>query len=210
MFKVYLELGFDHISDLKGYDHILFIIALCAIFSFSDWKRILILVTAFTLGHSITLALSALDIIRVPADLVELLIPITILLTAIQNLWSRKKTSHRWGINYFLALFFGLIHGMGFANFFKSLLGREANIVIPLLGFNIGVEIGQLIIVCCIMGLNFIVVKVFKVKQQYWTLVVSLMVAVMTIPMIIEKWSTLVKYLHILMGKFKSLWSNFS
>ena len=105
MFSVYLELGFDHISDLKGYDHILFIIALCAVFSVSDWKKILILVTAFTIGHSITLALSALHIINVSPYLIELLIPVTILLTALQNFWFKPDQHKRWNLNYFLALF---------------------------------------------------------------------------------------------------------
>ena len=187
MFSVYLELGFDHISDLKGYDHILFIIALCAVFSVSDWKKILILVTAFTIGHSITLALSALHIINVSPYLIELLIPVTILLTAVQNFWFKPDQHRRWNLNYFLVLFFGFIHGMGFSNFFRSLLGQEADIVLPLLAFNIGVELGQLCIVICIMIADFLVVKLGKVRQQYWNYTVSMVAIVLSVMMIIER-----------------------
>ena len=187
MFSIYLELGFDHISDLKGYDHILFIIALCAVFSVSDWKKILILVTAFTIGHSITLALSALHIINVSPYLIELLIPITILLTALQNFWLKPEQHKRWNLSYFLALFFGFIHGMGFSNYFRSLLGQEADIVLPLLAFNVGVELGQLCIVACIMLLNGLVVNLIKVRQQYWNYAVSAVAIVLSIMMIVER-----------------------
>ncbi len=187
MFPVYLELGFDHILDLNGYDHILFIIALCAVFSVKDWKRIVILVTAFTIGHSITLAMSALSIIRVNADLIELLIPVTILLTALQNLWYKPATQKAWSPNYFLALFFGFIHGMGFSNYFRSLLGQEAEIILPLFAFNVGVELGQLLIVACIMVVNVLVTRVLRVDHKYWNITVSLAAAAMSIYMIILK-----------------------
>lgn len=187
MFSVYLELGFDHILDLQGYDHILFIVALCAVFSVRDWKKILILVTAFTIGHTITLALSSLQIIRVNADLIELLIPVTILLTALQNLWRKAGPDTSWKFNYLLALLFGFIHGMGFSNYFRSLLGQEAEILLPLFAFNIGVELGQLIIVAGIMILNAIVVQFGGVKQRYWTIAVSTVAAIMSLIMIIQK-----------------------
>jgi hypothetical protein len=187
MFPVYLQLGFEHIADLNAYDHILFIIALCAVFSVSDWKKILILVTAFTIGHSVTLALSALDIINVSPYLIELLIPVTILLTAIQNFWFDPETHTRWNLNYFLALFFGFIHGMGFSNYFRSLLGQEADIVLPLFAFNVGVEVGQLCIVASIMLLNFLFIKVMKVKQQFWNYTWSSVAILLSVYMIFER-----------------------
>jgi len=187
MFNAYLELGFDHILDLNGYDHILFLVALCAAFAYSDWKQILILVTAFTIGHSITLALSALNILTIDADLIELLIPVTILITAVLNLVIKKERTHRWRINYFLPLFFGFIHGMGFSNYFKALLGKEAEIVLPLLAFNLGVEIGQICIVAIILLLNFFVVGKGKVKQRTWNIVVSSIAAILALYMIIGK-----------------------
>jgi len=187
MFQVYLRLGIDHILNVNAFDHIIFIIVLCAVYAATDWRRILILVTAFTIGHSITLALSSLNIISVRAELVEILIPVTILLTALQNLFVKPKPDQKWRPNYFLALFFGFIHGMGFSNYFKALLGREANIVIPLFGFNLGVEVGQLCIVACIMLINFLVVRIGKVKQSKWNLVVSSIAVILAVYMIIQK-----------------------
>lgn len=187
MFQVYLQLGFDHIADLKGYDHILFIVALCAVFSVTDWKQILILVTAFTIGHSITLALSALRIIHVSPPLIEVLIPVTILLTALQNFWYTPGTYVRWSPNYFLALFFGFVHGMGFSNYFRSLLGQEADILLPLFAFNVGVELGQLCIVACIMLADFIIVRQLKVSQLTWNRVVSTLAIVLSLVMLWQR-----------------------
>lgn len=187
MFGTYFELGFEHILDLNGYDHILFLIALCAAYDSSEWKKILILVTAFTIGHSITLALSSLSIIEVPAYLIELLIPVTILITAIINLGAKPDLSKRWRANYFLALFFGFIHGMGFSNYFKALLGKEAEIIGPLFAFNVGVEIGQICIVAFIVMLNFLIVRLGKIAQRHWNIVVSIMAALLAIYMIIGK-----------------------
>jgi hypothetical protein len=187
MFATYLELGFDHILDLNGYDHIVFLIALCAMYTLTDWKQVLVLVTAFTIGHSITLALSALDVITVKASLIEFLIPVTILITALQNLFTKPDNTRRWGPNYLLALSFGFIHGMGFSNYFKALLGKEADIIGPLFAFNVGVELGQLCIVASIMGLNLLVVRFVKLKQRYWTIAVSVVAAVLAVFMISQR-----------------------
>jgi hypothetical protein len=187
MFQVYLKLGFDHISDLKGYDHMLFLLALCAVYSWSEWKRILVLITAFTIGHSLTLALSALNLIHFNKQLVEVLIPITILLTALKNLFLSKKEEKTWNPSYLLPLFFGLIHGMGFSSFFKSLLGNDADIILPLFAFNVGVEIGQVLVVAVIMLINFVVTKGIKVKQAQWSKGISVIAGVLAVYMIIER-----------------------
>jgi hypothetical protein len=173
MFSTYLQLGFDHISDLNGYDHILFIIALCAIYRLKDWRQILILVTAFTIGHSVTLALAALKIVQIKTELIEFLIPVTILITCFYNILKKEtlKTNIHW--NYALALVFGLIHGVGFSNFFRALLGKEADITLPLLAFNIGLEIGQLVIVAVIFILNYIFIQLLNIKHREWNLFVS-------------------------------------
>ena len=144
-FELYFQIGLSHIADLHAYDHMLFVISLCALFQVKDWKKVLILVTAFTIGHSITLAMSVLDFIKVNSDVIETLIPITILLTSIYNiLQSRKETKPKWmSFHYGIALFFGLIHGMGFANYLKALLGGSEGIGWPLFSFNVGIEIGQ-------------------------------------------------------------------
>lgn len=174
MFEIYLHLGFEHINDIKAYDHILFIVALCAVFSLSEWRKILILVTAFTIGHSVTLALSALNIVSISSDLVETLIPITIIFTALFNvIRTKEQNKQKLLFNYFLALFFGLIHGLGFSNYFRALLGEAESIVQPLLAFNIGVELGQLIIVLVILVVNYVVLNVFKAQQREWNLFIS-------------------------------------
>ena len=134
-FSLYFGLGRDHILDyINGYDHILFVLALCAIYLVRDWKKILILVTAFTIGHSITLALATLNIISVNSDFIEFLIPLTIFITSFSNLFRKEGSidNSKVQINYVFALFFGLIHGLGFSNLLRSLLGKESNIVSPL------------------------------------------------------------------------------
>jgi ABC-type antimicrobial peptide transport system permease subunit len=173
-FITYLSLGFQHISDLAAYDHILFIVALCAVYRISEWKNIAIMVTAFTLGHSLTLALATLGVILVPTQIIEFLIPVTILLTCIYNVSiSKQKHSQTIRLNYFLALFFGLIHGMGFSNYLRMLLGREESILTPLLAFNIGLEAGQLLIVACVLVVLFIAERILNVKHRDWTVFVS-------------------------------------
>ena len=172
MFFIYLRLGFEHILDVNGYDHILFIIALCAGYKYSDWRRLMVLVTAFTIGHSLTLALSALDIVVFRAEVIEFLIPLTILLTAIYNVASLQKV-HSVNWNYVLAMVFGWIHGLGFSNYFKALLGREESIIGPLLSFNLGVELGQVIIVLIILLISYISIVKFKIQERDWTIFLS-------------------------------------
>ena len=177
-FQLYFVLGKDHILDISnGYDHILFVMALCTIYVVHDWKRILILVTAFTIGHSITLALSTLRIITVKSELIEFLIPLTILITAVSNLFVKESTMYSSKRvvqpNYWLALLFGLIHGMGFSNYLRSLLGKEKAIFTPLLSFNLGLEVGQIIIVAIFMASSFILVDLIGVKRRDWRFVIS-------------------------------------
>ena len=174
-FQVYFQLGFQHISDLAAYDHILFIIALCAVYRVGDWRKILVLVTAFTIGHSITLALATLNIFTLPTEIIEFLIPVTILLTALFNVLRKDvdlnpKTMRQ---NYGLALFFGLIHGMGFSNYLRALLGQEESIWKPLLAFNLGLELGQILIVAIILGFSYLVLNVIRAQQREWNLFIS-------------------------------------
>jgi len=177
MFEIYLKLGFEHILDLAAYDHILFVVALCAVYSWKDWKQILVLVTAFTIGHSITLALSALGLVVFSPELIEFLIPVTIFLTAISNIFLDHDNANMIKLNYVLALFFGCIHGLGFSNYLKALLGSEESIVPPLLSFNLGVELGQIVIVSIIFLLNYLFTGVLGLKQSYWRVGLSIMAA---------------------------------
>jgi len=174
-FQLYFELGYKHIIDIKGYDHILFIIALCSIYLVRDWKRVLILITAFTIGHSITLALSTLSVINFRSEVIEFLIPVTILLTALSNILKKDRPSYGGKIqaNYVMALFFGLIHGLGFSNYLRALLGGDRSIVSQLLAFNIGLEAGQIIIVAIFLSIAFIFVELFGVSRRDWKLIIS-------------------------------------
>ena len=172
MFSIYLRLGFDHILDVNGYDHILFIIALCAVYRYSEWRKVLVLITAFTVGHSITLALSALNIVVFNAEIIEFLIPLTIFLTALYNVLSiGKEHSINW--NYVIAMVFGWIHGLGFSNYFKALLGKEESIISPLLSFNLGVELGQLIIVMLILLISYVSLVRLKIQHRDWIIFLS-------------------------------------
>ena len=175
IFQLYLKLGFNHIADLHAYDHILFIVSLCAVYSFIQWKKVLILVTAFTIGHSLTLALATLNILKVSVDWIEFLIPFTIFLTAFANVLQKsgKVSSGRHLFKYFMAMFFGLIHGLGFSSYLKSLLGLEDSIITPLFAFNIGIEFGQIIVVAIIMITSWILVDLFHVKKREWVLILS-------------------------------------
>ena len=176
-FQTFLQLGLQHIVSLSAYDHLLFIVTLCAIYELGEWRKVLVLVTAFTIGHSLTLLLSGFEILQVRADLVELLIPVTILLTALHNVAARKAAgstfSRAVSTNYILALCFGLIHGMGFANFFRSLMGEGSNVAWPLFSFNVGIEIGQIFIVALLFGLLALLVRTFRIQQRDWNLFVS-------------------------------------
>jgi len=172
-FSLYFELGWQHILDWKGYDHILFVTVLCGIYTLVDWKKVLVLVTAFTIGHSITLALSVLKIITVKTDLIEFLIPVTIVITALANILSKKSKPKGVTFKYILALFFGLIHGMGFSNYLNSLLGKSTNIIAELFAFNIGLEFGQVIIVIGVLLLSFILINIVKIKKWDWTFFLS-------------------------------------
>ena len=175
IFELYLKLGFQHIADIKGYDHILFILTLCGIYLLSQWRNVLILVTAFTIGHSITLALATLNIVRVSTAWVEFLIPLTIFVTALGNIFykgvSFSKGLHRF--KYALALFFGLIHGLGFSNYLRQLLGMEDNIVVPLFAFNVGLELGQILILLIILLIAQLFISVFSAPRREWNLVIS-------------------------------------
>lgn len=188
------QLGIQHILDPNGYDHILFVLALCVVYRYQEWKQVAWLVTAFTLGHSVTLALATFRIVNVPSDLIEFLIPITILLTCFINFTNqpevldtavhRRKTQER----YLLAAFFGLIHGLGFSNFLKSILPKDVTIWKPLLAFNLGLEIGQLVIVAIALLIVYILTDIFKIRRREWILVASGIIAGVALTIIQDKW----------------------
>lgn len=171
LFEMYLRLGFQHIIDINGYDHIVFVLVLCAGYSIKQINKVLILITAFTIGHSLTLALSTLNVVNIPSALIEFLIPATILVTALSNVLPLKASNNRFV--YIITLFFGLIHGLGFSNYLKGLLGRESNIFTPLLAFNLGLELGQLVILSIYLLVLVLSVNLFKVRHDFWRIFVS-------------------------------------
>ncbi|KAA0990942.1 HupE/UreJ family protein [Dyadobacter aurulentus] len=191
-FQAYLQLGFEHITDSNGYDHILFIMALCTIYTLIDWKKVIVLVTAFTIGHSITLALATLGLVTIDPAWIELLIPITIVITGCLNFFykipkgSYPKKDDTTMFRYGLALFFGLIHGLGFSNYLRALLGKEAGIFNPLLGFNVGLELGQLIIVFVILSIAFFLIEILRVQRLSWIHVLSGIIVGMAFSLILN------------------------
>ncbi|MDD2792695.1 MAG: HupE/UreJ family protein [Sediminibacterium sp.] len=187
-FGLYFKLGYEHIADLKGIDHILFIVALCIRYQFADWKKLLVLVTAFTIGHSITLALSVFDLINYSMSWIEFLIPVTIVITAFSNVFVKKFSfKAKFPLIYFFALFFGLVHGLGFSNYLKSLMGKDESIVMQLLAFNLGLEAGQLLIVLGILFITLIFVTLFKVNRREYMLYVSAVAFALALEMAVER-----------------------
>ncbi|NML63665.1 HupE/UreJ family protein [Hymenobacter sp. RP-2-7] len=182
-FTTYLQLGFWHICSWQATDHLTFLLALCAPYVLADWRRVVALVTSFTLGHSLTLALATLRVVRINVALVEALIPVTILLTALVNMYRagppRREARARptgavvWAAPNLLAAGFGLIHGLGFSSYLRELLGRESRPVLELLSFNLGVELGQLLVVSAILLLGWLLLRGLGVARRDWVLTVS-------------------------------------
>ena len=178
-FTVYLRLGFEHLLDLQGYDHILFLAVLCAAYSLPRWRELLVLVTAFTIGHSVSLAVATLRLVRVDTGLVEFLIPVTIVATAVTNLVGLKRedpTQHRVAarpLRYALALAFGIIHGLGFSNFLRLALGEERSLFVPLLSFNIGLELAQIVVAGGVLVLALAATRWTPLSGKAWNVAVS-------------------------------------
>jgi hypothetical protein len=188
-FWIYFQIGLKHVLDIHAYDHVLFLIALAVPFSFKDWKQIVMLVSMFTIGHTLALLLSIFGIIAIKVNVVELLIPITILITALFNLFTAGKSSKKESINlvFFITLFFGIIHGLGFSNYFKSILGgTPSSKLIPLGEFALGIEAAQIVVVFVVLVLSYIVQTVFRFSKRDWTLVMSAFIIGVVLPMIIE------------------------
>ena len=188
-FWMYTQIGFNHIANLSGMDHILFVAALCIRYQLSDWKKWLILVTAFTIGHSVTLVLSVFNYLDFSTNWIEFLIPVTILITSISNMFVKKFSFNtKFPVIYFFALFFGLIHGLGFSFYLKSLLGIQQNIAPALLAFNLGLEIGQILIVMAILVISFIFVTLLKAPRRDIILIVSGGILALSLQMAIERY----------------------
>lgn len=189
-FGEFIVEGACHIADLRAYDHILFIIALAVVFETRDWRKLVGLVTAFTIGHSITLALVTFDVHLLSSTWVEFFIPVTILLTSLMHLASlrRRVSSVSMGVKFLVVLIFGLIHGMGFSPYLKMLVGKDDPIALPLFAFNIGVEIGQLLILLGFFIISGLVFGLTRVKHREWCIFVLGGTSFLSLILLIENW----------------------
>src|SRR5258708_20914060 len=188
-FNLYFKLGIEHILTWEAMDHILFVTALCLRYLLRDWRKVIILVTAFTIGHSITLALSALGYVAISTKWIEFLIPLTIVATAINNLVQKpQQVDHpsKLPLIYFFALFFGLIHGLAYANTFLSLEGKEG-LVLHLLAFNLGIEAAQLLVVAIILAISFIFVQGIKLRRLWWVRGASVLILISSLKIAFER-----------------------
>lgn len=187
-FILYFKLGLNHVLDLAAYDHILFLIVLAVVFSFHQWEKALWLITFFTIGHTLTLGLAAYGVLNISIDIVEFLIPVTIFITGFSNIIRANKSSlGKEKLNLFFALFFGLIHGLGFSNYFRIMIGKEDDKFLPLVEFALGIEASQVIIVFSILVIGSLLQNFFKVSKRDWVLVCSSIVIGIVIPMIIDR-----------------------
>lgn len=183
-----VKYGINHVLDINGYDHVLFLIVLTVPYLFKDWKRVLLLVTTFTVGHTLSLILAAYGVVRVNGQLVEFLIPISILIVALFNVFTAGKGAQkeRVGVLFFTTLFFGLVHGLGFAREFRMLVGGSDNKLLTLVEFALGIEIAQIIIVFVVLILGYIMQTIFRFSKRDWIMVISAIVVGLVIPMILE------------------------
>ncbi len=193
-FWIYFQLGLQHVLDPGGYDHVLFLMALTVPYTFKDWKNLLILVTVFTIGHTLALALSVYNVLTLNAQVVEFLIPVTILIAALYSLFTAGKTQKpdKASAVVIITLFFGLIHGLGFSNYFKSILGgTPTDKLLPLFEFALGIEAAQAIVVLFVLMVSYAVQNFFRFSKRDWALTASAFVAGVTVPMIIgsEIWA---------------------
>jgi uncharacterized membrane protein YfcA len=187
-FWLYFKLGLHHVLDWQAYDHILFLIVLVAAYNFSNWKRIFILVSLFTIGHTLSLILASYNVISVSTIWIEFLIPITILLAALYNIFKsgKKKRKEKLIILNIITVFFGLIHGFGFASYFKIV--NDDGAIIPLLEFALGIEVAQIIVVFIVLILTFVFQDILRIKNKKWVLVISSIVVGLVIPMLHRNW----------------------
>jgi hydrogenase/urease accessory protein HupE len=189
-FSLFLPLGFRHIADLRSADHILFVAALTAAYAPREWVRIAWLVTAFTVGHTVSLALATFNIVHVPARAVEIAIALTIIVTALVAIHDQHRASAAppaFANRYAAAGVFGLIHGLGFSNYLRALLGGESDLLVPLFAFNVGLELGQLLIVATVLAAGVVVERSLKWPRRDWVLVLSGATAGVGVTMLITR-----------------------
>ena len=187
-FWLWFSTGVEHITDFSGYDHILFVTLITLAYCFDTWKKLALMITAFTVGHSVSLAISVVSHVEINTELVEFLIAFSILITSVYHLWNlKKKQKEQSNFLYFVVIFFGLIHGLGFSFLLKAMLGKEESVAMPLLYFNLGLEVGQLLIVFAVVILNMIMAFLFKVPFQLYKFVLVAVIGLVSLKITIER-----------------------
>lgn len=187
-FAFFFDLGWKHIISSEALDHQLFIAALTAIYLLFNWKQVLILVTAFTIGHSLTLILSVYDMIRISSLWVEFFIPLTIVVTALLNFCRKDFSTQSLRINYLVALGFGLIHGLGFANTIRFMLAKNQSIALPLFSFNAGLEVGQIMVVAIILFTSYLLVNKAGLPRKWWVRGLSATALLIAATICVSRW----------------------
>ncbi|MCL6296246.1 HupE/UreJ family protein [Jejuia spongiicola] len=182
-----VKYGINHVLDINAYDHVLFLIVLTIPYVFKDWKRVLLLVSVFTLGHTLSLVLAAYNVVSVNGEVVEFLIPVTILIVALFNVFTAGKGAQKEkvGVLFLTTLFFGLVHGLGFAREFQMLVDDTDNKLVLLLEFALGIELAQVIIVFIVLFLSYVVQTIFRFTRRDWIMVISAIVVGLVIPMLL-------------------------
>lgn len=188
-FLVFFQTGLHHVLDINGYDHVLFLAALALPYKFKDWKALLLLISIFTLGHTVSLILSAMNWVRIPAEIIEFLIPTTIIITALLRLAKPASVTESKNLPWttFVTLFFGLIHGFGFSNYFNEILGSEiSDKIIPLFGFAIGIEAAQIVVVLALLLLAYFFQVIIKCSRRDFNLATAGIIAGLALPILYE------------------------
>lgn len=188
-FMLYLQIGLRHVLDIRAYDHVLFLIALVVPYHFKDWKKIITLVSVFTLGHTLALFMAVFDMVKINVSLVEFLIPITILATAVHNLFTAGKGGGKSNVSVavFITLFFGIIHGLGFSNYFNTILaGSPRDKLLPMLEFALGIELAQLAVVLTVLIVSALMQYFIRNSKRNWVLITSSIIIGVVIPMLLE------------------------
>jgi hypothetical protein len=186
-FIFYFKIGWFHIMSMDATDHLFFIAVLAIIYSFADWRKVLVLVTAFTVGHAITLFMSVLDLISLNSGVVEFLIPCTIFVTAMMNLILKNQQLVSHQIQYGIALGFGLIHGLGYANYIRMILSADQQLVWGLFSFNLGLEAGQIVVVCLVLLTVWVSTKIHAKAHLRWVRIASAAVLLFALKLSIER-----------------------
>ena len=186
-FILYFRLGYRHVLDIYGVDHMLFIIAIMSVFLLRDWRRALVLFLFYVIGSSISLSLAANEIIRVDINIIDYLIPVTILIAAVINIFKKPESyTPRSIFRFAILLIFGLIHGFGFADYLMDILGTDLNLAVPIIGFNLGIELGLFLVGFVFLIISWVFINNLGISRRDWRLVISYGIAGIALTLMFE------------------------